>query len=72
MVPQADPNSAPIFYSDSQGVVALLKNPVHHNTLKHIDIRYHFVEDYVTLGKLGLEKISTTDNISNEMSKSRS
>ena len=31
-------DSAPVFYSDSQGVVALSKNPVHHNVSKHIDV----------------------------------
>ena len=27
--------------------VALLKNSVHHNASKHIDVRYHFVRDCV-------------------------
>ena len=40
---QVDSDSAPVFYSDSHGVVALSKNPVHYNASKHIDVRYHFV-----------------------------
>ena len=56
-------------YSDSHGVVALSKNPVHHNASKHIDVRYHFVRDNVISGKLGLEKIPTTDNVADEMTK---
>ena len=35
---QVDSDSAPIVYNDSQGVVALSKNPVHHNASKHIDV----------------------------------
>ena len=35
----------PVVHSDSQGVVAMSKNPVHHNASKHIDVRYHFVRD---------------------------
>ena len=66
---QVDSDSAPIVYNDNQGVVALSKNPVHHNASKHIDVRYHFVRDYVILGKIGLEKISTTDNVADGMIK---
>ena len=51
---QVDSDSAPVVYSDSQSVVALLKNPVHHNASKHIDIQYqlnrsglrHFKENW--------------------------
>ena len=45
------------------------ENPVHHNSLKHIDVRYHFIRDCVTSGKLNLEKISMIDNISDGMTK---
>ena len=44
---QVDSDEAPIFYSDSQGVVSLSKNLIHHNASKHIDVRYHFVWDCV-------------------------
>ena len=39
---QVDSDSAPVFYSDSEGVVALSKHPVHQDASKHIDVRYHF------------------------------
>ena len=39
------------------------KKPVHHNASKHIDVWYHFVRDYVISRKIGLEKISTADNV---------
>ena len=66
---QVDPDSAPVVYNDSQSAVALLKNPVHHNASKHIEVRYHFVRDCVISGKIGLEKISTTDNVADGMTK---
>ena len=69
MFRQIDSDSAPVVYSDSQGVVALSKNLVHHNASKHIDVRYHFVRDCVILGKIGLEKIPTTDNVADGMTK---
>ena len=51
---QGDSDSAPVVYNDSQGVLALSKNPVHHNASKHIDIQYqlnrsglrHFKENW--------------------------
>ena len=66
---QVDSNSAPVVYNDSQGVVALSKNPVHHNASKHIDVQYHLVRDCVISGKIGLEKISTVDNVADGMTK---
>ena len=66
---QVDSDSAPIVYNDNQGVAALSKNLVHHNASKHIDVRYHFVQDCVISGKIGLEKISTTDNVADAMTK---
>ena len=69
MFRQANPNSAPVVYNDSQGVVAPLRNPIHHNASKNINVRYHFVWDCVTSRKLGLENISTANNISDGMTK---
>ena len=66
---QIDSGSALVVYNDSQGVVPLSKNPVHHNASKHIDVRYHFVRDCVISRKIGLEKISTTDNVVDGMTK---
>ena len=60
---QVDSDSAPVVYKDTKGVVAVSKNPVHYNTSKHINVRYHFIRDYVISGKIDLEKISPTDNV---------
>ena len=60
---------APIVYDDSQSAVALSKNTVHHNASKQIDVQYHFVQDCVIAGKIGLEKISTADNVADGMTK---
>ena len=68
-VAASDSDLALVVYNDSQGVVALSKNLVHHNASKHIDVRYHLVQDYVISGKIGLEKISTTDNVANGMTR---
>ena len=69
MFRQAEISSAPIVYRDSQGGVALSKSLVHHNASKHINVRYQFVRDYVILGKIGLEKLPTTDDVVNALTK---
>jgi hypothetical protein len=69
---QCNSKWTPTVFSDSQGAVALAKNPVHHNASKHIEVRYHFVRDCVTKELFSLEKISTTDNLADAMTKSLS
>jgi hypothetical protein len=59
-------------FIDSQGAVALAKNPVHQNASKHIEVQYHFVRDCATKEMLSLEKISATDNVADMMTKSLS
>jgi hypothetical protein len=69
---QVNSKWTPIVFSDSQGVVALAKNLVHHNVSKHIEVRYHFVRDSATKDMLSLEKVSTTDNVADAITKSLS
>ena len=46
-----------------------VSRPFHHNAFKHINVRYHFVRDCVISGKIGLQKISTVDNVADGMTK---
>ena len=69
MFRQVNFDSAPIVYSDSEGAITLSKNLVHLNASKHIDVWYHFVWECVILGKIGLEKIFTADNVEDGMTK---
>jgi hypothetical protein len=47
----------------------LVKNLVHHNASKHIEVWYHFDRDCVSKEKLSLEKVSTTNNVTDMMTK---
>jgi hypothetical protein len=67
---QCNSKWTPTVFSDSQGAIALAKNPVHQNASKHIELRYHFVQDCATKELVSPEKISTTDNITDAMTKS--
>ena len=66
---QVDSDSPLIVYNDNQVIVSLSKNSVHHNALKYINVRYHFVRDCVISGKIGLEKVSTTNDVVDGMTK---
>ena len=56
---QSDPSWIPVMLCDSQRAVELARNPIHHNAMKHIEVRYHFIQERVTHVKLRLEKVST-------------
>ncbi len=59
---QASDLTQPIqLYSDSQGSIALAKNPESHGRSKHIDIQHHFVRQQVASKNEIFQYISTED-----------
>jgi hypothetical protein len=48
---------------DNKSAIALSKNPQHHDCSKHIDTRYHFVRDCVERGEVGIDHVSTRDQL---------
>ncbi|GKC43572.1 retrovirus-related pol polyprotein from transposon TNT 1-94 [Tanacetum coccineum] len=48
--------SVPIF-CDNASAIAISNNPVLHSRTKHIDIRYHFIRDYILKGDIKLHFI---------------
>ncbi|GJV45763.1 hypothetical protein Tco_1430299 [Tanacetum coccineum] len=48
----------PIF-CDNTSAIAISNNPVLHSRTKHIDIRYHFIRDYIFKGDIELHFIPT-------------
>jgi hypothetical protein len=51
----------PLYY-DSQSAIYLAKNQVYHTRTTHIDVRFHKIRELVATGELLLEKIHTSDN----------
>ena len=43
-----------VIYCDNQSCIRLSANPVFHDRSKHIEIRYHFIRDYVQRGVVEL------------------
>ncbi|KAH9309120.1 hypothetical protein KI387_037031, partial [Taxus chinensis] len=56
-------------YSDSQSAIHLAKNSAFHSRMKHIQLRYHFIRTTLEEDKLKLEKIHTSQNPADMMTK---
>jgi transposase InsO family protein len=62
--------SLPItIFSDSQGSIALAKNPEFHARTKHIEIKHHFIRERVQDGIIRLEYIPTNDMLADQLTK---
>ena len=63
------PVIATTIHSDSQGAIALGKNPQHHKRTKHIDIQHHYVREQVAAGSVTLSYIGTEDMVADVLTK---
>jgi len=46
-------------YCDNTATICLSKNPILHSRAKHIEIKHHFIRDYVQKGILDIQFIDT-------------
>jgi len=49
-------------FCDNQSVIFLKKDQMFHDQMKHIDVRYHFVQEVIARGDFEMSKIHTNDN----------
>ena len=59
-----------VIYCDNQSCIKLSENPVFHDRSKHIEIRYHFIRDWVQRGAVQLAYVSTDDQVADILTKS--
>ena len=59
----------PALMVDNQPTIALAKNPVLHNRSKHIDVKFHFLRDYVDEGHIVIEFIETGRQLADVLTK---
>ena len=52
----------PTLHCDSQSVIMLAKNPMFHAKKKHIDVKYHFIQDVLGDKHMDFVKVHTNDN----------
>jgi hypothetical protein len=58
-----------MIYCDNHSCIKLSENPVFHDRSKHIEIRYHFIWDYVQRGAVELQYISTNEQVTDILTK---
>jgi len=56
-------------YCDRQSAIHLAKNSAFHSNTKHIHLRYHFIRSALVDGQLKLEKIHTSQNPADMLTK---
>ena len=56
-------------YCDSQSAIHLAKNSAFHSKTKHIQLRYHSIRSVLEDGQLKLEKIHTSQNPADMLTK---
>ena len=54
-------SSPSVIFSDSQGSIALGKNPEYHSRTKHIDVQHHFVREQVSSGSVVFRFVPTDE-----------
>ncbi|XP_066392117.1 secreted RxLR effector protein 161-like [Miscanthus floridulus] len=54
---------------DNQPAIVLVKNPVMHDRSKHIDVKFHFLRDYVDGGQIVIELVETSWQLADVLTK---
>ena len=63
------PSRPIVVYSDSKSAINLSANPVFHERSKHIANKWHFIRDMLYEGLLHIEKIDTSLNVADSLTK---
>lgn len=56
-------------FCDRESVINLTKNNLYHDKTWHIDVKHHFIWDIVVAGEIIVEKIHTSKNVMNMLTK---
>ncbi|GJU56727.1 putative ribonuclease H-like domain-containing protein [Tanacetum coccineum] len=56
-------------YIDIESTICIVKNPVFHSKIKHIEIRHHFIRDAYEKKLIQVLKIHTDDNVADLLTK---
>ncbi|GAV87960.1 hypothetical protein CFOL_v3_31384 [Cephalotus follicularis] len=62
--------SSPVaIYCDNNGVVAQANEPRSHQRSKHIERRYHLIQEIIGMGDIQLERVSSEENTADPLTK---
>jgi hypothetical protein len=56
-------------YEDNQSTIQIVKNSGHHGRTKHVDVRYHFINELVEQQVFSVQYVSTTDQVADIFTK---
>lgn len=56
-------------HCDDQSCIKIFENLVFHDRSKHIEFKYHFIRDRVQTGVVGLQYISTEEQVADVLTK---
>jgi len=54
---------------DNKSAIMLAKNPIHHQRSKHIDIRYHFIQEHIKEKAVELIHVKTKNQVADIFTK---
>ena len=60
---------APTLRVDNKSAISLIKNPVHHDRTKHIDVKYHYVRECAEGGLIDVQFIRTAEQLGGILTK---
>ena len=64
-----DTSSPTVLHINNQSAIVIAKNPEFHNRTKHIDVRYHFLQQVIKDGTVKLQYTPTRDQVANALTK---
>lgn len=62
-------NNPTVIHQDNKSTIAIAYNPIHHQRIKHIDIRAHFLRQHLSDKKIELTYCPTEDMIADVLTK---
>jgi hypothetical protein len=62
-------NGPTMIMEDNQSTIAIANNPIHHQRVKHLDVKSHFLRDHITKGDVELVYCPTEDQIADLLTK---
>ncbi|MCO5587220.1 hypothetical protein L7F22_041167 [Adiantum nelumboides] len=65
-------DTANTIYTDSQSALPVVRNPVFHAHIKHIEVHYHYVRKRLSTGEISLAYVPTEDNLADLFTKALS
>jgi hypothetical protein len=58
-----------VVHCDNQSCIKLIENPVFHDRSKHIDMKYHYIQDLVQRKTVKLQYIATSEQVADILTK---